>query len=141
LPTIIMTIFGSLTVRNVKQLGRHIAPATSNITATNNRQLRRQKKIQLVPMLLTQIVLFLLFTVPVAVSKLYTSLTNLLNYEKTNEQVARETFSYNVTVLITYLNCSVSFYVYALTGHLFRNELKKTAQKLIDKNYTSRITT
>lgn len=143
LPTALMTIFACLTLRNVKQLGIRAVHINNNRIVPNGSQHfhqgRRQKN-QLVPMLLTQIALFVLFTVPVAVSKFFTSLTNLLHNNKSNEQLAYEAFSYNVTVLVTYLNCSVSFYVYTLTGRLFRDELKKVINKLVEKHYVSRTT-
>jgi hypothetical protein len=127
LPAILMAILGCLTINNVRQMGRYIEPAVNN-------NISRQKRIQLVPMLLVQVVLFCVFTIPLAVTKLYNSLTVLLNLQLTPEDIARETFIFNVTVLISYLNCSVSFYVYALAGSLFRKELKKTIHRIITKN-------
>ncbi|CAF0720448.1 unnamed protein product [Adineta steineri] len=126
LPAVLMTIFGCLMINNVHQMGRQIE------TATNNNLLRR-KGILLVPMLLVQIALFVVFTVPLAVSKLYNSLIVLINLQLTSEDIARETFIFNVTVLISYFNCSVGFYIYSLAGSLFRRELKRTIRGIINK--------
>ena len=127
LPAILMVILGCLTINNVRQMGRQIGNATS-------RNVSRQKRTQLIPMLLVQTVLFVVFTLPLAVAKLYNSLTVLLNMQITREEIARETFIFNVTVLISYFNCSVSFYVYALAGSLFRRELKKIIHQIINRN-------
>ncbi|CAF0855809.1 unnamed protein product [Adineta ricciae] len=126
LPAILMGIFGCLTVRNIQQMERRI-DSTTNIPNC------RQKRIQLVPMLLVQIAFFLIFTIPLAVTKFYNTLIVLLHLSLTPEHRAFETFVFNITVLVSYLNCSISFYVYTLAGNVFRQELKKTAQQIVAK--------
>ncbi|UJR24171.1 hypothetical protein I4U23_027137 [Adineta vaga] len=126
LPAILMAIFGCLTIKNVHQIGRRI-DSSANIS------IFRQKTTQLIPMLLVQICFFLIFTIPLAVTKFYSTLIVLLHLELTSETIARETFVFNITVLISYLNCSISFYVYTLAGSLFRKELKKAMHRIITK--------
>lgn len=61
--------------------------------------------------------------------KFYASLT--ARTEKSLERKAVENFTAQVGILFTYVNNSMMFFVYTLTGRVFRQELFKLVTKII----------
>ncbi len=59
--------------------------------------------------------------------KFYAGLT--ATADKTAERVAIENFLGNFFIILTYINYSIMFFVYTLTGQVFRNELVKVFKR------------
>ena len=108
-PPILMFIFGLMTIRNIR----------------NGLQARRQtnaKDRQLTMMLIIQVVCIALLSMPISIQKIYTEMT--LYQSKSSEQKIIESFFATFVVLLALMNTSTSFYLFTLTGKVFRKELK-----------------
>ncbi|CAF4393139.1 unnamed protein product [Adineta steineri] len=109
LPPVLMFIFGWLTIRNVRTTG-HLRPQTS------------VKDRQLTAMLLIQVISTAILTLPISIQKLYSEIT--LNQVKSQQSKLIESFFATFVVLLALMNTSTSFYLFTLTGKIFRKELK-----------------
>lgn len=58
---------------------------------------------------------------PIAIMKFYLSVTVFLN--KSNDEINYETFAYQITIVISYINSRGMFFIYTLRRKLFRDEL------------------
>jgi hypothetical protein len=105
-PPIIMVIVGLGTFYNIHQTNVQVNPVTTN--TTNVFQLRRRDR-QLIRMLLVQCICTVILTMPVAVQKLYVTFTE--NVTKDAYRVAIESFIVQITRVLVYINCSISFYM------------------------------
>jgi hypothetical protein len=108
-PPILMLVLGLMTIRNVRA-GRHVR------TETN------PKDRQLTIMLIIQVICILTLTMPISVQKLYAELT--LYQSKSANRLLIESFLATFVVLLALMNASTSFYLFTLTGKVFRKELK-----------------
>jgi hypothetical protein len=108
-PPILMLVLGSMTIRNVRA-GRHVR------TETN------PKDRQLTIMLIIQVICFLILSMPISIQKLYAELT--LYQSKSSNRLLIESFLATFVVLLALMNASTSFYLFTLTGNVFRKELK-----------------
>jgi len=108
-PPLLMLLFGWLTIRNVRG-GEHLRRATN------------AKDRQLTMMLLIQVLCISILSMPISVQKIYTQMT--LSYAKTDEQRMIESFFATFVVLLALMTSSTSFYLFTLTGKVFRKELK-----------------
>jgi hypothetical protein len=87
-----------------------------------NRNVRRTD-IQLLRMLVGQVLVIIIATFPFTIYQLYTSLT--LNLSKNTLRIALENLLGEIAGVLTYFAHSSSFYLYTLTGTVFRKELLK----------------
>ena len=124
-----MLIFGYRTIKNVKKLHQQVRSSTSQ-----NLVIKRKDQ-QMMMMLLVQIILFFICITPSALSKTYTALT--LNLSKDSLDLTKENFLFQVSILILYIHCSSAFYIYTLTGRIFRRELKRLIPNLHQRNSTT----
>ncbi|CAF1348262.1 unnamed protein product [Didymodactylos carnosus] len=106
IPPMAMVLFTLLTIRNVKRM---------NMST-------KRRHIQLVRMLFAQVmVMVILYSLPVTAQKLYSDSTAYLT-GKPSIRVAIENLAQQISTNISYINNSVGFYIYILTGTLFRKE-------------------
>ncbi|CAF0991039.1 unnamed protein product [Didymodactylos carnosus] len=119
LPPILMLSAGILTIKNVRLI-RRISPASK---ATSTHTGIKTKDRQLMVMLSVQVTCIALLSLPISVQKIYYDLT--LTWVKSVERQQIENFLSTLVVLISFMNSSTSFYVYTLTGKVFRKELKR----------------
>ena len=109
LPPMLMLILGLMTIRNVR--GRQHVRAETNV-----------KDRQLTLMLILQVICISILSMPISVQKIYTEMTA---YEKKGvDQTILEGFFATFVVLLALMNSSTSFYLFTLTGKVFRKELK-----------------
>ncbi|CAF1088873.1 unnamed protein product [Adineta ricciae] len=111
-PSLLMILFGMLTVRNIHQSRRIRSEVTS-------RRIDRQ----LACMLTAQVLAIVLSTLPFSVYRLYASFTASLPKDAT--RLAWENLAFKIANVLTYFAHSTSFYLYTLTGTIFRKELVK----------------
>ncbi len=127
-----MMIFGMMTISNVRQTQRRLQPIPMSTLVTANsvpltnpaQEQRRSKKTDrhLLVMLLFQIVILTLLSVPYIILEIYTSLT--ASQYKTPLQAAIVNFAFNFALLLIYLCGGIPFYIYTLCGgSVFRNTL------------------
>lgn len=123
LPLTLMTIFGLLTIRNVRQVQTRVQTITainSNSRSTTTTTIKRDQ--ELFRMLLIQITLLLLFNGPHAIQKVYTSFSS--NTTSDNLTDATTTLIFNIFTLLAFVASSMPFYIYTLIGgSLFRSAL------------------
>ena len=110
-PPILMVILSILTIRNVKD---------TNLMANQHRRHRRRDA-QLIRILLIQVSILVLFAIPVAIQKLYTSSTGFI--QKNALTTAIDSLITQISIEISYITNSTAFYVYSLTSKKYRKEV------------------
>ncbi|UJR38103.1 hypothetical protein I4U23_030783 [Adineta vaga] len=108
LPLIITSCFGILAYYNVKNLAYRTVPLV-----------RRHLDKQLTSMVLVQIVLNFIFTLPYTI---LTTISSVLVITNVNEQAVFD-FSNVMAILLYYLSFSCPFYIYVCTSARFRQQL------------------
>ena len=120
IPLLLMIIFGLMTISNVHQVQSRLHPMSittdshvaHNTTAVNARQKKTDR--QLLIMLFVQILVILPLTLPIALSKFYTTITS--HTPKSALRSSIESFLFNFFLLLANLTSGMPFYIYALTG-------------------------
>ena len=131
-PLLVMTTFGLMTIANVRQVQSRLQPLNvitggtithTRLTVASGQQHQRKKTDrQLLIMLFVQVVLIILFTLPLAIMRLYLRITT--NTPKPTLQRAIETFIFNLFLLLYYMTCGMPFYINTLSGgRVFRKAL------------------
>ena len=119
-PASLMLIFGLLTIRNIHHSRQQISLPSTAISSTGN---TRRTTRQMTVMLLAQVICSLLLSLPISIEKIYVVFNGY--QQRSNEQVILRNFLGLIVVLITLTNSSISFYIFTLTGKVFRQELKQ----------------
>ena len=118
LPSMIMFIFGLLTIWNIRQSHRHVASHNE----PNSIQMRRNGiNNQLVKMLLVQVITILVTIAPFFVYRVRASF--LPNPTRSEYQLAQENLFLQVATVVSLISPSISFYLFTLSGTIFRREL------------------
>ncbi|CAF1105540.1 unnamed protein product [Adineta steineri] len=131
-PSFLMLVFGLLTFNNIRQT-RQVLP---RIPQTN--QITRRRDIQLGRMLAAQVLVIIIATLPISIYRLYASFT--LSLTKDTFRLAVENLAYKTANALTYFAHSTSFYLYTLTGTVFRREFFKIIRKYRHPNRTNFVT-
>jgi hypothetical protein len=138
MPIMFMMIFGMMTISTVRQTLRRLQslPMSTLVSANNGRltnparQQRRSKKTdrQLLVMLLFQVIILALLSLPFIVAEIYSTL--IATQYKTPLQTAIVNFVFNFALLLVYLCCGTPFYIYTLCGgSVYRRALLKIVKK------------
>ncbi|CAF1302344.1 unnamed protein product [Didymodactylos carnosus] len=122
LPPLLMLIFGLLTVRNVRSIARRIVPSTTTTTIGVPSRMKNKDR-QLTVMLIVQVAFITIISLPFSVDRIYAVLT--ISLVKSNERQDIENFLYTLLNLVQFINSATSFYLFTLTGTIFRQELKR----------------
>lgn len=101
-PPILMMIIEVATFRNFHQIRTRINPNPNNI------QLKKRDR-QLIRMLLIQLTIIVICTLPIAIQKLYTTFT--LNVPKDAYRLAVENLFVQITRQLAFFNSGISFYM------------------------------
>lgn len=127
-PSMVMMIFGTLTIRNVR---RSLAIATvaqgsntmSRQTGPSNHPNERRKNIdrQLIRMMICQSVYFSILATPVSIHYIYTRIRASMNLEPLQRTID-EIFG-NLAGILSFTAACTTFYVFTLASPLFRQEL------------------
>ncbi|CAF3164286.1 unnamed protein product [Rotaria socialis] len=139
IPSILMLSFGIMTILNIRVVAkRRIQPASISIetqVTTNGQQPRWKKSDRhLIVMLLVQVVLLTLFSLPQVIQNIYANSTMYL--ARPQLQIGINNFIFNLFLLLTYVTNGMPFYIYTLAGgSIFRkalyNILKQLTQKIL----------
>jgi hypothetical protein len=120
-----MSIFGILTIFNVRSIHNRVAQQANN---ARNERLRSNDR-QLIIMLLFQVMITTLLTAPFSVINVYdTVVVTMLRYRLSKSGQAIYNFAFNLFRLLYYTNPVIGFYIYTLTGSKFRVEMKRCTQ-------------
>ncbi|CAF1186383.1 unnamed protein product [Adineta steineri] len=131
IPSTIMFIVGLCTIRNVRksqQIG--VLPIT---IVNQNTGITRRNEQSLTIMLSAQVILLTIFTLPQAGQKFY--LTYSFYQTKTSSQRALESLLFNFVLLFSFISSCMPFYIYTITGTLFRKTLFKLLKSGIQYFY------
>jgi hypothetical protein len=123
-PPILMLIFGLLTIKNIRRNRRLVQP-TANVQNQSNINRRDN---QLLTMLLLQVMIIIIFTLPFAIQKLVNTFTTTTN--QTSLQKAQYNLLTGTLRLISYGSHAFGFYFYTLAARIFRTELLKIINKI-----------
>ncbi|CAF0825404.1 unnamed protein product [Didymodactylos carnosus] len=114
-PTLVMVVFGVLTITNVRKIHRQVST-----TATANVRLKRKDR-QLILMLLFQVIVIIVTILPLTIQKLYATFT--ANNIKSPIQVAYENLALQIIRSVSFMSHCLSFYIFTLVSDTFRREL------------------
>ncbi|CAF1533302.1 unnamed protein product, partial [Didymodactylos carnosus] len=112
IPVSIMTIFGLMTYNNLRQ--RRITPIV---------QQQHRLDQQLTSMLLLQIVIIIVSSIPYCVQAVYAAIT--VNSQKDSFISARDILIMTITSLIFFLNNISNFYIYLISSPAYRKQFIK----------------
>ncbi|CAF4435957.1 unnamed protein product [Didymodactylos carnosus] len=88
----------------------------------------RQRDLQIITMLLVQVLTITICVLPISIYKLYQTLTMSMT-TKSPLRLAIEGLIFQFTVLVSYINGSIIFLTYTLSGKIFRQELLRMLQR------------
>ena len=138
IPSVLMLIFGFLTIHNINRSRRAIEPFVATVTQIDplHRQKRRGKRrnqSSLTGMLILQVIFLTLCSLPQAMHQFY--LTFTIQVVKDPLRLAIENFIVNFNFSLTYVGNASSFYIYTLTGTMFRQTLTQLTRTTIRRLY------
>ncbi|CAF0905971.1 unnamed protein product [Adineta steineri] len=120
-PCLLMLIFGSLTICNVRRSQQRLTPTQNILLKMQNNKKKTPK--QMAIMLFVQVICSIILSLPISIQNIYSQIT--INNEKSYDQQRIEEILDTLFVLVSLMNSSISFYIFTLTGQIFREELKK----------------
>ncbi|CAF1144872.1 unnamed protein product [Didymodactylos carnosus] len=123
IPPVCMTVFGVLTFLNIRKMRyRQTGPLPSVVTGVNRPKTRMQQlDMKLVTMLFAQVLMLILSTMPLSIYKVYSTFT--VNFIKSDMRRAIENLLFQMALTLSNLNNVTIFYLYLLSGSVFRKEL------------------
>ena len=138
IPSVWMLVFGLLTIHNINRSRRAIEPFVATIIRidpSNRKQRRPQRRNQssLTRMLLLQVIFLTVCSLPQAIHQIYLTLTVLV--VKSPLRLAVENFIVNFDFSLTYVGNASPFYIYTLTGTMFRQTLVQLIRVTVRRLY------
>jgi len=125
-PPICMLMFGIGTFIHIRQ-GQQIRQKPINLDAIATIPIQiintRKNNRNILPMLIVQITLYILCSLPLMAFKIYSNLP--LSTIKNDAQLSVENLFLNVAILLSFVDKIFSFYIYTLTSAYFRAEIIK----------------
>ena len=124
-PIISMSIFGLLTIRNIHHSVEHVRAAGGSVM--KNRA--QKKETQLHKMLINQIIVYIILTIPSPVYSIYR--IYFLNVNAlSGSDALMDTFLNNLFYDFIYLNYALTCLTFLFTSAIFRRELKRNTQSM-----------
>ncbi|CAF1209763.1 unnamed protein product [Didymodactylos carnosus] len=120
LPLMVMVVFGILTLNNVRKLNRLVAPASSTTrgsTALARTVPSKKRDKQLTKMLLVQVLVSTILTVPYSIQYLYSTFS--AGIYKSPLQVATENLCFALILDLFWWGFGTSFYIYTPALYLY----------------------
>ena len=128
IPSMVMLVFGGLTIRNIHQSRQRMHPSMSVTVAVPTRS--RKTEQNFTRMLLTQVFLIIVLNLPQAIFTFY--LTMIFEQPKTLMQNVVNGFIFNILLLFPFISCCISFLLYTLSGKIFRQALVRVTKRMIN---------
>lgn len=127
LTPIFMTIFGFLTVRNVRRV-RHRVNIQGNgrqaaLGPTYSGMTGRSREYQILRMILIQLAVYVITCIPFPAYLLYAAVS--IQSTKSAVESALDRFFSVIAYMFTNINFSATFYIYVLTTRIFRKDLRR----------------
>ncbi|CAF1116990.1 unnamed protein product [Adineta ricciae] len=136
-PLALILVFGWLTILNTHKILSRVGPLTITVNARKSQVIRNKKRSRktdqdLLTMLFVQVIFLAIFTLPLAVQKLYATLTK--NVPKSFLQITIEDFIYQIALICTYFATAMPFYVNTLSGgSVFRKAMVNLKESVIQQ--------
>jgi hypothetical protein len=131
LPLILIIVFGLMTISNIRLSQSRVEPTRISIIShpshgieyhRRRNQQHQKRDHSLLIMLFIQVILLAILTLPLAIQRLYSTLT--MNDDKSRLQRTIDRFTYQFTLLLTFAATGMQFYVNTLSGgQIFRKAL------------------
>jgi len=126
IPSVLMLIFGFLTIHNINRSRRAIEPFIVTVTHVDplhrtKQKRKRRNQSSLTRMLILQVIFLTFCSLPQAIHQFY--LTFTIEVMKSPLRTAIENFIVNFDFSLTYVGNASPFYIYTLTGTMFRQSL------------------
>jgi hypothetical protein len=121
-PPILMLFFGIITLRNVRRSRRLVVP-TGNAMKEQKSNSSQRRDAQLLVMLLSQVLVIIVLTLPFAIQKLMDTFS--LQTQQTALQKAQYSLLTGILRLLSYGSHALGFFFYTLSAKIFRTELLK----------------
>ncbi|UJR16747.1 hypothetical protein I4U23_003647 [Adineta vaga] len=137
IPLVLMFVFGLMIISNVRQTKLRVQPrihtvGNNDCSSAKHQRQQRNKDRHLLIMLFVQVLLILICTLPIAILKIYTTLTR--NTSKSTLEKTIENFLLNLFFLLFNIAAGIPFFIYTLTGgNIFRKTLFDLVQSLSQK--------
>jgi hypothetical protein len=129
LPTIFMTIFGALTLKNIHLVRRRIN--TNEMNLSNNILRKQDRNIALLVFL--EIIISTICRLPYSIDTIYSEVTNNIPNKSIERQLIESFLIFITRSFLLHLKYSTIFYVYFITSSSFRRTLKKILLKYLNK--------
>jgi hypothetical protein len=131
LPPLMIMIFSILLMHNLKKMRTHIQSVKSNGQRNScSINILRKRDRDLMKMVLIEVMIYLITTMPFSIYLIYKMLTN--NSIKSSNRMEIELFfNYLTQSFLMYLNTALPFYIYICTSSSFKREFVKLMMKLI----------
>jgi len=131
LTPILMSIFGFLTIQNIK-LSRQRVNAQINmnrmvVNLQAGRFNARSREYEILIMILVQLGVYLITCLPFSFYLIYSTVT--LGRTMSNFRFAFDSIYSTVAYTLDYINFCATFYIYLLTNRVFRKDLKRILEK------------
>lgn len=124
LPPLLMCLFVIFIIRNI----RHSHARLANVVIAEHQARLKKRDLQLSKMLVLQVIITILCALPLALSQLTTTATS--GWTKSAMSLAIENFFTQLGRNLAFFNCSISFYLYTLSGTQFRVECRQMFNEL-----------
>ncbi|CAF0893554.1 unnamed protein product [Adineta steineri] len=134
IPLVIMIMFSFWAIRSVQHSRARVFPIEGHVDGNENLAMRMKKRdIQLIVILISEVVVYLLSTVWYPLDTMYLTIT--ASIVKTPDRVAIENFiRYLALNFFIFLNSCSLFYVHLLASKRFRHECKELFLNLFKHN-------
>jgi len=119
-PSFLMLLFGLLTLKNVRERRQLVRRGGDNTAI-------RRTDTQLLRMLTAQVLVIIIATLPFSINQLYIALTSSLT--KSTLRIAQENLAGQIAAIVTFFAHTSSFYLYTLSGTIFRKEVLKIFER------------
>jgi hypothetical protein len=136
IPILTMILFSYWSIQSVRYSNTRILPVTINVGNNINRR-RQKREIQLMSILISEVVVYILSTIWFPIYTIYVAITT--NTSKTPDRLAIEGFIRYVALgFVIFLNSCSIFYIHLLASKLFRRECKQFILYLFKRNQINR---
>ncbi|UJR06860.1 hypothetical protein I4U23_011149 [Adineta vaga] len=159
IPIIIMTIFTLLMMKHIRALrlrrekniivpvkqittvGSHMRTTTINAISnqdgrsqeSNIHSIERQREKQLTRLSFVQVLIYIIFNLPNAVYVVYMLIVT--NEKKTADRSAIESFVSLFASILTYIYCTLNFYIYTLSSATYRAKTKQILRQCFNRRH------
>jgi hypothetical protein len=140
-PLFFMIVFGIMTVLNIRESQRRTHTINGDVSTQNNptrnsdnqqKRLKSKADRHLLFMLLIQVILLTLLTLPQAIQKIYSTFTEEMSTDLLHQAI--NNFIYSFVLLLSFIASGMPFYIYTLCGgNLFRKALYDLGRVMMKK--------